>query len=261
MRSPVRFFVLAFAITWTLQLPALLARFGVIAGPQEKYLALVGLGAFGPTAAAMICARSDVGVRALFRPVRTWRVHPIWYAVALGVPGAIFVVAAKLYGHGERLWYPPDQPAFVLALFVFSIGEEIGWRGYALPALTEQPSGMSPIAASALIGVMWTFWHIPMLTLQGVGASLYVVFVPFMIGGSIFITWVMARTKQSLLFAVLAHAGAHLNNTGHALPARSMPIILHTIAWIVLAIGLVVLDRQAFAKPTGHETPVPPSPQ
>jgi membrane protease YdiL (CAAX protease family) len=259
-----RYFVLAFAITWVLQLPALLARFGVIAGPQEKYLALVGLGAFGPAAAAMICARSDGGIRALLRPLARSGVNPLWYVAALLVPGALYLVAAAIYdrfGHDLPLAYPPNRPAFVLALFVFSIGEEIGWRGYALPKLMPR---FGALGASVIIGVFWTLWHIPMLTLQGIGASLYPIFFAFMIGGSVLFTWLVQRARGSLLVAVVAHAGAHLSNSGHALPANATPIALHAIAYVVFAVALVAFDRRVFRQvrsPTGHATPVPPSPQ
>jgi membrane protease YdiL (CAAX protease family) len=128
------FFVLAFVITWTLQIPAVLASRGWISGPPERYMMLVGLGAFGPAVAAMITARVDgTGIRALLRPLGTWRVGAQWYLAALLLPGAIFVVAAGAYnafGHNEQLFYPPNTPAFVAAAVAFPLGEEIGWRGF-----------------------------------------------------------------------------------------------------------------------------------
>jgi membrane protease YdiL (CAAX protease family) len=243
------YFVLAFAITWGLQLPALLASRGVIAGPADRYMALVGLGAFGPMLAAMIAARVEgTGVRALFRPLGTWRVGAGWYLAALALPGAIFVVGAALYnalGHQEPLVYPPDQPAFLAAAVVFPFGEEVGWRGFALPRLRDRHG---PLAASALIGVVWTLWHVPMLTLQGVSPWLYAVFVPFMVGGSVLFTWIYQHTRGSLLLAVLTHVGAHLNNPGHAMPGRATPMVIHTVAYAVLAVVLVVGDRGAWRK-------------
>jgi membrane protease YdiL (CAAX protease family) len=238
------YFVLAFLITWGLQLPAVLAQRGWIAGPPEQYMMLVGLGAFGPAAAAMIAARIEgTGVRALLRQLGTWRVGARWYLAAFLLPGAIFVVAAAAYnalGHTEPLLYPPNQPAFVAAAIVFPFGEEIGWRGFALPRLIAR---FGPLAASFIIGVLWTFWHIPMLTLQGVSPWLYFAFVPFMVGGSVLFTWIYRHTRGSLLLAVLVHVGAHLNNPGHAMPQRATPIVIHTVAYVILATVLVIADR------------------
>ena len=223
------FFVLAFAITWGLQAPALFSS------TPDKWMALVGLGAFGPMFAAMIASGE---VRGLFRQMKIWRVHPKWYLVALFLPGTIFVIAAAIYnlaGHGEPLLYPPNQPAFVAAAICFPIGEEVGWRGLAQPELRKR---FGPVATSVIIGIFWTLWHIPMMTLQHVSPWMYLVFFPFMICGSIFFTWLWEHTNHSLLLAVLAHVGAHLNATGHALP-RATPIVIHTIGYAVLAIALV----------------------
>ena len=89
----VLYFALAFAVTWALDLPALLAHEGLIDGPPERYMALVGLGAFGPMVAAMIAARVEgTGLKALFRPIGTWRVGVSWYFAALLLPGSIFVL-------------------------------------------------------------------------------------------------------------------------------------------------------------------------
>jgi uncharacterized protein len=176
----VLYFVLAFAITWGLDLPALLASWGVLEGPVDRYMNLVGLGAFGPMLAAMIVARvSGSGVGSLLAPLLAFRVGVKWYLVALFVPGGIFVVLALLYnamGHAEPLLYPPDNPAFVAAAIVFPVGEEVGWRGFALPRLWDR---VGPLRASVTLGVLWTLWHIPMLTLQGAGPSLYAIFIPF----------------------------------------------------------------------------------
>jgi membrane protease YdiL (CAAX protease family) len=247
-RAIVVFFVLAFAITWGLQLPAVLAMRGAIGGEPQRYMALVGLGGFGPMCAAMVVAHHDGGVAALLRPLRVWRVDLRWYIAALGLPGGTFVLAAaayNLFGHAEPLLYPPNQAAFVAALIVFSIGVEIGWRGFALPRLRDR---CGPLVASVVVGVLWTAWHVPMLTLQGVSPALYVAFVPYMIGGSVLFTWIYQHTRGSLLLAVLAHAGVHLNNPGHALPGRAVPVVIHAVAYVVLAVVLVLGDRRTWAR-------------
>jgi uncharacterized protein len=246
------FFVLAFVFTWGLQLPAVLAAHGVIAGPPERFMALVGLGAFGPAAAAMVAARVEgTGVKALLRPLGAWRVGPVWYLAALVLPGGIFMAAAGVYnafGHTEPLLYPPSTPAYLAAAVVFPLGEEIGWRGFALPRLRDR---VGPLPASVIIGVLWTFWHAMMLDLQGVPPSLYLVFLPYMVGGSVLFTWIYQHTGGSLLVAFLTHVGVHLNNPGHAMPARTTPIILHAIAYVTLAAVLVLADRSAWGRGRG----------
>jgi membrane protease YdiL (CAAX protease family) len=252
----VLFFVLAFAVTWGLQLPAVLAHEGVIDGPPERYMALVGLGAFGPMIAAMVAARVEgTGVKALLRPLAQWRVDFRWYAAALVLPGGIFVVAAlawNAFGHAEPLLYAPDGAAFLAAAIVFPLGEEIGWRGFALPRLLTKTS---PLLASVVIGVLWTFWHVPMLTLQGIRPWAYGVFVPLMVGGSVLFTWIYRHTRGSLLLAVLTHVGVHLNNPGHAMPSRYAPMVIHTAAYVVLAVVLVALDRSAFVRQSWQTEP------
>jgi len=44
------------------------------------------------------------------------------------------------------------------------LGEEIGWRGYVLPRLLKQKSGL---AANGIIFLMWTVWHLPLFWLEG----------------------------------------------------------------------------------------------
>jgi membrane protease YdiL (CAAX protease family) len=248
----VLYFVLAFAVTWGFQLPALLAHEGLIDGPPERYMALVGLGGFGPMAAAMIAVRIEgTGLKALFRPLGTWRVGASWYLAALLLPGGIFVLAAATWnalGHAEPLLYPPDNPAFMVAAIVFPFGEEVGWRGFALPRLT---TGIGPLAASAIIGVVWAFWHVPMLRLQGVRPVLCFAFVPLMVGGSILFTWIYEHTRGSLLLAVLTHVGVHLNNPGHAMPSRYTPIVIQTVAYMILAVVLLIVDRRLSAAAMG----------
>ncbi|MFO0561982.1 MAG: CPBP family intramembrane glutamic endopeptidase [Polyangiales bacterium] len=252
-RSTTRFFLWAYALTWLPQLPSVLARRGVIAGPPEKYLALAGLGALGPMIAAVIeSAREDgrEGVRALFRPMKRWSMAPYWYAVALLLPGAL--LAAGLAGYGlvtgrdpGPLLYPPIEPERIVAAALFPLGEEIGWRGYAQPRLT---ASRGPLAASAIIGALWAFWHLPMFDLAALPLRVMLSTLPMFIAGGVLFTWLYVRTGGSLLLAVLLHVGAHLNNSHRALPSNPVPAAVHTVMYVLFAIALLVLDRETFAR-------------
>lgn len=91
-----------------------------------------------------------------------------------------------------------------------SLGEEIGWRGFLLPALLRR---MSPLAASVVVGVVWGLWHLPVdLTagfgLQGIGAV--VARVIFAVPLSILFTWFFLRSGGSMLVALLLHTSINV---------------------------------------------------
>lgn len=250
------YFALAFGITWGLQLPALLAHAGVLAVPVEALMAPAGLGgAFGPMIAAMIASRLGGGrATAPFRELRRWRVSPLWYAIALGLPLALTVLTTALYralGGGEEVaWaYPPAAPERVIALFLFPFGEEIGWRGLAYPRLRER---LSPLAAGLAVGGAWALWHVPMFVLAGFPPSAYPVAFAQLVAGSVVYAWLVERTGGSLLLAVLAHAGAHLCNVSQPLPGNVTPLALQTAGFVVVALALVALDARTLrAGPKG----------
>lgn len=254
-RGTLTFFLAAFAFTWGPQLPSLLALWGVLPGPPERFLPLAGLGAFGPMLAAIVAAYRESGkegVRALFRPLPGWRVSPVWYALAPLLSGAIFIASAAVYrllgGRFDGPWvYLPTEAPRLVALVAFPIGEELGWRGYAQPRLQRR---YGPLAASAVIGVAWALWHGPMFALSGVGGPLVLAaMLPFFVAGSVVFAWGYNRAGGSAWMAVLLHVGAHLNNTNRSLPGDVRPLLLHTAGYCAVALALVLIDRGAWRRP------------
>jgi hypothetical protein len=98
--------------------------------------------------------------------------------------------------------------------------------------------------ASLGIGVVWTVWHIPMLIGQEVSLSLLPLLLVQFCAGSVVFSWFYFRTRGSLLIAVLLHLGVHLNNSHLALPGDPSPLLVHTIAFVLLALGLLAFDRR-----------------
>jgi CAAX protease family protein len=149
----ITFFVLAYALTW----PVI---------PLVSVSPLLGLpGLFGPALAAIVVASLAGGKSALkdlaSRLLR-WRVGVRWYAVALGLPAVLALTAAGLH-----LLLGAPAPlrlgglsALNFVVFVFVVGEEVGWRGYALPRLL---ASRSALMASLMLGVLWGAWHLPTL--------------------------------------------------------------------------------------------------
>jgi membrane protease YdiL (CAAX protease family) len=125
-----------------------------------------------------------------------------WYVIALGLPTLLSLATAGLN-------YLLGAPTFVqvgsltvldLVLFVLVVGEELGWRGYALPRLLEK---RSPLIASLILGVLWGLWHLPTFLVPGTpqyGLPL-VAFVLLTVEYSILMTWVFLHTVGSVLIA------------------------------------------------------------
>jgi membrane protease YdiL (CAAX protease family) len=250
--------LIAFAITWGLQMPGVLAQRGILPGDLRVYLPFVGLGAFGPLIAATLLSFREggmTGVKRLYSPLLHWRVHGGWYLAALALPGVLLtglLWILNLAGRQGPIAYVPATSGVIFGLMM-SLVEEVGWRGYALPRLTAH---WGPFTAGALIGGLWYLWHIPMFLGLGVPLDLGPVMLLYFVGASLFLTWIYRGTQGSLLLSVLAHLGAHLDNSHRALPADVVPLIAHTI--IYAALGLFVMRR--FAQANRHcPTPQLPS--
>ncbi|MFN8495367.1 MAG: CPBP family intramembrane glutamic endopeptidase [Caldilineaceae bacterium] len=264
-RSLLLFFSLAFILSWIAWLPAALASHELLLWPVSPILTGV-LGAFGPFIAAVVTARrfaGKAGLKALARRFLVWRVGWTWYAFVLGWPMLLSLTktgVAVLFGGA-----PPDfgQPPFVrlyplppellatTSLWVFlpfvflqqmllgsSMGEELGWRGYALPRLQANHSALR---ASLILGSLWSLWHFPLWLTKGqatptsgLGWS-----VLGLMATTILFTWVYNNTNGSLLLALLFHTAIGLTNLFLA-AADTHPLVEVGLTW---ALALLIIRR------------------
>jgi membrane protease YdiL (CAAX protease family) len=157
------FFVLAFAMSWTLMTPAM------IAGLESAAALPFFVGVFAPAAAAAIVTRVTGGsVRGWMRDIMRWRLSVRWYALAIGFPLALAGIASAEFALvGEKLDFGlvGERMASFLPLFVFCLlinggPEEPAWRGFAMPRLQEH---FSPVKATLVFGPIWGLWHLPLL--------------------------------------------------------------------------------------------------
>jgi membrane protease YdiL (CAAX protease family) len=228
--SLLKFFLLTYALTWTvfIVVGALAARMAAAGRPRPGLLALMVLpGVFAPAIVALaITARAEggVGVKSLLRPLFQWRVGLQWYVFAVGFMASIKLTVALVLRAATGSWPRFGQETWyiMLAATIFSTvvggqaGEEIGWRGYALPRLAAR-FGLA--RASLLLGVIWATWHLPLFFIPGaelLGQSLPVYLLQ-VTALSVVFAWLYWRTKGSLLLTMLLHSA--INNTKDVVPS------------------------------------------
>ena len=194
------FFSLACVLTWAL-LPA--ARTSI----PISLLAL-----FGPAVAALGVATvtGPTEIRAVWQRLTTWRVSLAWYTVACALPLAISALSCALsYLSGARgpIRLQPITP-LSLIVFVMVLGEEVGWRGYALPHLVHR---FGPWKSSALSGLLWAFWHLPLFFIDGMPqyGTPWIPYVFYTIGLSLLLTFLALRTGSSIVIATVFHGAVN----------------------------------------------------
>jgi membrane protease YdiL (CAAX protease family) len=213
------YFILAYALVWGGSAVHLaLSRGGNAAGistlTQVPTALLVLL---GPALAALIATSIEGGwrgLRHLLRPLLTWKVGGSWWAFVFAYPIlhhlAIAGIRWAASGTPPRFFYNPALPqnsialAFAAAIganLVRGLGEEVGWRGYALPRLQ---SHWGALASSLILGIVWALWHwhpanANLLGWRLVWHALNVlpVAIPY--------TWLYNHVRGSLLALVIFH--------------------------------------------------------
>ncbi len=235
------FFALTFALTWPAM--ALWIRGGGEAIPWFT---------FGPLLAALIVAApaaSREGLKDLLRRQVQWRVGIAWYLVALGLPIALELATVGLnvgFGAHSPAWermrpWPSMLSMFVIyALVSGPLGEELGWRGFALPRLLERFANhrYAALAAGLVLGIIHAAWHLPLFLVGEMD-------VPSLLGtivGAIVVTWLFQHTQGSVLLAVLFHAANQ--NSGRFLSplfAGADAIQQHWLKLAVWGVAAVVI--------------------
>lgn len=122
---------------------------------------------FGPFFAAiltMFIFNGFSGMRAFLKASFFTRTSLWWYLFALGVPVIFFLLAQFIQWLVIGYWFILDMPwiewlAIWLFWFLFSgIGEETGWRGFALPELQMR---FSRNTSALIVTFVWMLWHLP----------------------------------------------------------------------------------------------------
>ena len=141
---------------------------------------------------------------------------------------------------------PPDLPdagrwLFIPGLLVLvlliggPLGEEPGWRGYAVPILQRR---FGPVTGALVLGLVWAVWHLPLRLIPGTPqAQLPLLLVVVQtVAVSLILAWILRSTGGSLLLVVLTHASI---NTW-AGPLRVLPVDAGSVRPYAIATAFIV---------------------
>jgi membrane protease YdiL (CAAX protease family) len=230
--SLLGFFFLSFAISWVLWIPLLYGHFkyGWTTWEGNSWTnirTMLGiLGSLGPAISAIILTYSldgKEGIRFLLKRILLWRVNVVWWIIGFYSWWLIASILSSL------LQLAPFQkivlqfafsllniPVIIfllqMPLLIGMVGEELGWRGFALPKLLEK---YDPIISSLILALPWILWHVPLSVFQEWTGNMPI--VDFLLKHALLIlplslifTWFFQKTKGSILLVIVFHKAFNL---------------------------------------------------
>lgn len=281
-RFPVlSFFALAFGLSWFCWVPYILSDHGLGVEPDIHIPEVLGSGQLlgvlpgaylGPLGAAFLVTaltEGRPGLRRWAHRLKHWRVGWRWFlAVLLVVPIAILIAPLalpKTWGHitmPSAVILLAYLPMLAMQMITTAAAEEPGWRDFALPRMQDR---FGPVLGTALLGVLWGAWHLPLYLTEWGGPNPTwvdpVLFIIACVPLSLVMTWVFNRSGESVPLVMLLHAG--INSTyslvwGEVYPTLDIardPLYGQLIATTVAALILIVATRGRLGLRAGHPAP------
>lgn len=164
------------------------------------------LGTLSPTIAAVVVSASSEGKKGVVELLKgwiRWKVNIIYYVIAL-VPAAISIIwfmLEKYRGH-INYSYIDILPIMIFAILIGPLGEETGWRGFALPRLQKK---YSCVMSTLILSTIWSVFHLPLWFIRDSMQTMpFWIFYIMIVSSSFIFTYLYNKTK-SLLLTFLFH--------------------------------------------------------
>ena len=258
------FFFMAYAFSWIMLIPYILSQWNVLPDTQLFQIFFVLNPFVGPTLSAYIMNRITEGKAGLLnmrQRLRLLNVGLHWYAfILLGIP--IMMLLGIIILPGVLASFQGLPSSFLITYIIYFIviffgggplGEEIGWRGFALPRMQAR---YGALRATLLLGILWTFWHLPhfLTTAQrggpGSSSSIFYINLPIFLllvmSITVIMTWVFNHTNGSIFIAILLHAS--INTFCMVVSLFSAPIVTSTDLPVAIGLGALAIAIFIFTR-------------
>lgn len=251
MKQLLTFFTLAYVISWMIWLPLYGHIFGINNLSELPFQH--AMGGLGPLLASFITTFIFLkmeGIKTLLK--KCFQIKPIVYLmIALFSPFLLAILASvinffinhepiKLAGLLTTKEFP--QFNFLSFLFYnllfFGFGEEVGWRGFALPQLQNK---MNALTASIVLTLFWALWHLPLFfyrpgytSMDSVGIMGWVF---SLLTGSVLLTWLFNSTRGSILICAVFHSTIDIAFTADV----ANKSIVNYMGFLITVFGILII--------------------
>ncbi|MEM3549918.1 MAG: type II CAAX endopeptidase family protein [Candidatus Bathyarchaeia archaeon] len=244
----VYYFSLVLLIGGLAYAPWVLASYGMF--PSELVFVFMIVGSISPTIAALTVAKLEFGrsgAKYLFGQFGRRGFSKLWFLTAIFLPLVLATCAVLLWSIAGGVYTMDfmklaEFPPILIVSFLMNMWEEIGWRGYALPALQKKHNAHT---SSLIVGVFWALWHWPHFAVKdsvmAVNYHNFLWFAIFTLFYSISYTWLYNSTKGSLIIASLYHASTNASNTILFAEANVASFVFQLYFLTVIILALIII--------------------
>lgn len=245
----IKYFVLSYAISWAIAFPLALQKQHIIQ-PIFPLWAHYFIG-FGPMFAALIVSwhtQGMNGIQKMIQRILHWKVHLWWWLIAIlpllfglticFILNLVNDADLTLSTFGTVHFLPPlGIGALMLWIFTFGFGEEIGWRGYALPRLQKKYNALK---ATAILAVLWALWHLPQFFYL-FDPDIAIGWAVGLFAGAIVFTWLFNSTAGSIPVVAVFHGS--FNYITAAKIDNNIPAAVISTIVMIWAVVIIVLYK------------------
>ena len=253
---PVLFFVMAYIFTWIFWIPAIFV-------PESISPILMLIGLIAPAAVSTVFVMVS-GSDALKQDLRNklvglYKVKWMNVLIAIVVFALVIlcsILLSLLFGQSVDQFSFTEDFSFTgvgiagafLTITLASIIEEVGWKGYCEDSIGNY---MNWFWESMIFGVLWSFWHFPLIFIQGTYQAglmvnpLYV--INFFVSGipmGFVITWVYLASDRSILACMVFHFFVNFLQEKIAMTPQTKCV--ETIVITLVTVIIVLIKKDMF---------------
>ncbi|MBE6494112.1 MAG: CPBP family intramembrane metalloprotease [Methanosphaera stadtmanae] len=254
--KPVLFFVLAYIFTWIFWIPAIFLPESI-----SPLLMLVGLMAPAIVSTVFIMVSGSDALKQDFKNkilgfYKVKWLNVLWAVIVFAIVIVCSIMLSLPFGQSLSQFSFTESFSFTgvgiagafITITIASIIEEVGWKGYCEDSIGNY---MNWFWESMIFGILWSFWHFPLIFIQGTYQAglmvnpLYV--INFFVSGipmGFVITWVYLESDRSILACMIFHFFVNFMQEKIALTPETK--CLETIVITVLTVIIIMAKKDMF---------------